>query len=255
MDYIEDLDLLDLPPSQLELLEGDALMLLRNINTRAGLAKGKRCRAREIGLITIVVKFENDQEDTCTFGRVRMEKTLDGVTFVRCQVPFRKVYAGTGHRAQGRTLLRVVIDSRTKWWEHGQVYMGFSRVTSPRYLCVLIQEDRQAERIEAIVDRDVVDVIQSIGVEANQGGDGGAAQGVGAKSFQRSLLGQVLHPYFRRHADQIVGAEGLQSLHGVIQCKQDGWITSEAFPEIRISERRFQEIGPNMDRSSHNNEF
>jgi hypothetical protein len=168
MDYIEDVDLPDLPPSQLELLEGDALMLLRNINTRAGLAKGKRCRTRDMGMMTVVVRFENEEE--CTFGRVRMEKKLDGITFVRCQVPFRKVYAGTVHRAQGRTLMRVVVDSRTKWWEHGQVYVGFSRVRSPRDLCVLIPEDRQGERIEAIVDRDVVDVVQSIAVAANQGG-------------------------------------------------------------------------------------
>jgi hypothetical protein len=81
-DYIEDVDLPDLPPSQLELLEGDDLMLLRNIKTRAGLAKGKRCRAQEMGLMRVVVKLDNNQE--CTFGRVRMEKTLDGVTFLRC---------------------------------------------------------------------------------------------------------------------------------------------------------------------------
>jgi hypothetical protein len=173
MDYIEDVDLPDLPPSQLELLEGDALMLLRNINTRAGLAKGKRCRAQDMGLMTVVVRFENGQE--CTFGRVRMEKTLDGVTFVRCQVPFRKVYAGTVHRAQGRTLSRVVIDCRTKWWEHGQVYVGFSRVTSPRDLCVLIPEERHADRIEAVVDRDVVNIVEAIGREAGQAGGRAAA--------------------------------------------------------------------------------
>jgi hypothetical protein len=97
-------------------------------------------------------------------------------------VPFRKVYAGTVNRAQGRTLLRVLIDSRTKWWEHGQVYVGFSRVTSPRDLCVLIPEDRQDERIDAIVDQDVVNVVESIGVEANQGPDGGGGRGSGSGS-------------------------------------------------------------------------
>jgi hypothetical protein len=116
--------------------------------------------------MTVVVKFENGQE--CTFGRVRMENTLDGVTLLRCEVPFRKVYAGTVHRAQGRTLLRLVIDSRTKWWDHEQIYVGFSRVTSSRDLCVLIPEGRHADRSEAVVGRDVVNIVEAIGVEAGQ---------------------------------------------------------------------------------------
>jgi hypothetical protein len=41
MDYIEDVDLPDLPPSQLELLEGDALMLLRNSNNSGKSRKGE----------------------------------------------------------------------------------------------------------------------------------------------------------------------------------------------------------------------
>jgi hypothetical protein len=69
----------------------------------------------------------------------------------------------------------VVIDCRTKWWEHGQVYVGFSGVTSPRDLCVLIPEERHADRIEAVVDRDVVNIVEAIGREAGQAGGRAAA--------------------------------------------------------------------------------
>jgi hypothetical protein len=59
------------------------------------------------------------------------------------------------------------------------MYVGFSRVTSPRDLCVLIAAERQVDRIEAIVDPDVVGVVQSIHVEASQDGGQGVRPGVG----------------------------------------------------------------------------
>jgi hypothetical protein len=164
IDYIEALDTPDLPPSQFELLKGDVLLLLRNINTRAGLAKGKRCVATEMGQMTVVVCFDEDR--FFTFARIRMEKTFNGVSFVRWQVPLKLVYAGTVHRSQGMTLERAVVDCRVKFWEHGQLYVAMSRVTSPRGLCVLLPPGMMESEIACPVDEVVVRIVERIGTKA-----------------------------------------------------------------------------------------
>jgi hypothetical protein len=117
IDYVEQLECPDLPPTELEVFGGDVLLLLRNVNTRGGLAKGRRCLARGMGHLTFVVLFGPEAE--YTFGPIRIDKKLNGVEFVRSQVPFRLMYAGTVHRSQGMTLDRAVMDCRTQFWEHG----------------------------------------------------------------------------------------------------------------------------------------
>jgi hypothetical protein len=62
----------DLPASELEILEGDIWLLLRNVNTREGLAKGRGCVAKEMGDRTIVGDF--DDECMFLFGSIRMDK-------------------------------------------------------------------------------------------------------------------------------------------------------------------------------------
>jgi hypothetical protein len=164
IDYIEGLECPDLPPTELELLEGDILLLLRNINTRAGLAKGRRCAAREMGNRTLVVSFGPEVE--YTFGAIRMDKKLNGVEFVRWQVPFRLIYAGTVHRSQGMTLDRAVMDCRMQFWEHGQLYVALSRVTSPRGLCILLPPGMMSPEIDGPVDAGVVTIVDRMRSEA-----------------------------------------------------------------------------------------
>jgi hypothetical protein len=45
IDFIERIDSPDLAPNDIHILEGDPFILLRNIDTRCGLGKGRRCRA------------------------------------------------------------------------------------------------------------------------------------------------------------------------------------------------------------------
>jgi hypothetical protein len=159
-DYIEGLESSDLPPAQLKLFKGDVLLLLRNVDTRHGLAKRKRCLAQEMSLMTVVVAFEGLTMDT--FGRMRREQTSNGVSFVRWQLPFRVVYAGIAHRLQGQMLDRVVVDCRAAFWEHDQLHVGFSRVTSPHGLCVLVPRAGADARILPSVDQEVVAIVESL---------------------------------------------------------------------------------------------
>jgi hypothetical protein len=48
IDFIEKIDIPDLPSNDMPFLEGDPSVLIRNIDTRSGLVKGRRCRAIQI---------------------------------------------------------------------------------------------------------------------------------------------------------------------------------------------------------------
>jgi hypothetical protein len=70
-----------------------------------------------------------------------MEKTSNEMKFTRCQLPLQLIFAGTVHRSQGMTLQRSVLDYRTKFWEHGQLYVVLSRAKSPVDLCIVLPGD------------------------------------------------------------------------------------------------------------------
>jgi hypothetical protein len=48
IDFIEKIDTPDLPSNDIPVLEGDPFVLMKNIDARSGLVKGRRCRAIQI---------------------------------------------------------------------------------------------------------------------------------------------------------------------------------------------------------------
>jgi hypothetical protein len=110
--------------------------------------------------MTVVARLDNGQE--ITFPRIPMEKDSNGLKFVRWQIPLRLVFAGTVHRSQEMTLGRAVVDLRTHYWEHGQLYVALSRVRSPVDLCILLPEDMTDFTIRPRMDPQVVAMIPSL---------------------------------------------------------------------------------------------
>jgi hypothetical protein len=160
IDFIEKIDTPDLPSNDIPILEGDPFVLIRNIDTRSGLAKGRRCHAIQIKSQTAVFQFEDGE--TRALMRIPMEETSNGMKFIQCQLSLRLFFAGTVHRSQGMTLQRAVIDDHTKFWEHGQLYMVISRVKSPVNLCIVLPDDMDDFTIRPPVDPDVIQSLETM---------------------------------------------------------------------------------------------
>jgi hypothetical protein len=75
-----------------------------------------------------------------------MEKFSNGIKFARWQLPVWLIYAGTVPGSQGMTLAITVIDLRTNFWEHGQLYVALSRVTDLGNLCFLLPSSPDVRR-------------------------------------------------------------------------------------------------------------
>jgi hypothetical protein len=102
IDFTEKIDTPDLPSNDIPIVEGDPFVLARNINTRSGLVKGRRCHAIQIKNRTVVFQFEDGETRALT--RIPMEKTSNGMKSIRGQLPLRLLFAGTVHSSQGMTL-------------------------------------------------------------------------------------------------------------------------------------------------------
>jgi hypothetical protein len=90
LDFIEMIDTPDLPQNDAHTVEGDSFIVLRNIDTRFGLAKGKRSPAVQIKKWPVVCQFDSDGTRTVTRIRVMLVEaghmTPSGIQCTRCLV-------------------------------------------------------------------------------------------------------------------------------------------------------------------------
>ena len=61
---------------------------------------------------------------------------------LRGQIPLVPVVTGTVDSSQGLTLERVGIDLRTSLWQHGHLYVAFTRCTSRKGMLVVVTKDQ-----------------------------------------------------------------------------------------------------------------
>ena len=163
IDYIQKMDFPDLPPHKLRIYSGDPFILTRNIDISSQLAKSKKCHAKS--LEQDILKISLDEKDVYLI-RMDLEKEFNGMKFIRTQIPIRLCYASTVHKSQGQTLEKVVLDLRGNFWEHGQMYVGLSRVRDPKNLLILLPESKsvlsELTPISSYSDQEVVDIVENI---------------------------------------------------------------------------------------------
>jgi Helicase len=83
--------------------------------------------------------------ETVLIPRVTLSPFTAGLDFAikinRLQFPVQLAYAMTIHKSQGQSLNRIGIDLRNPIFAHGQLYVAFSRATSPHRIKVLMSPD------------------------------------------------------------------------------------------------------------------
>jgi ATP-dependent DNA helicase PIF1 len=146
-----------LPPHKLTLKKGCVIILLRNLNTRAGLCNGTRLIIREMknNVIDAHILKGKRLGQRVFIPRVDLIPTEDEfpITIRRRQFPIRPAFAMTINKSQGQTFERVGIYLPSPVSSHGQLYVAFSRATSKENIRIKIQKTERQGRIKENSDK------------------------------------------------------------------------------------------------------
>jgi len=127
-------------PHFLNIKNNAIVMLMRNLSVKMGFCNGTRMRVINM-MDHLIVTRSLASGQTCFIPRMPMtstEETGYGFKLKRLQHPLRLAYAITINKAQGQTLDRVGIYLRKSVFDHGQLYVAFSRVRSMNDVRVLV---------------------------------------------------------------------------------------------------------------------
>ena len=122
-----------LPPHELKLKKNMPVMLLRNLDPRAGLCNGTRLivqRVIEGRLLEAKIATGKHRGDVVYIPRIMLypEEGLFPWEWSRRQFPVRIAFAMTINKSQGQTLGRVGVYLFDACFGHGQLYVAASRV-------------------------------------------------------------------------------------------------------------------------------
>ncbi|KAK9067683.1 hypothetical protein SSX86_011794 [Deinandra increscens subsp. villosa] len=148
-EYLNGLNFQGIPAHDLQLKVNCPVMLIRNINQTCGLCNGTRLlvtqlldRVVEAEIITGTSVGRRVYIPRIAFVHDNKELPF---TFKRRQFPLRLCYAMTINKSQGQSLNKIGIYLPEHVFGHGQLYVAFSRATSPDSVKVVIapQEGEQ----------------------------------------------------------------------------------------------------------------
>jgi hypothetical protein len=157
IEVLNSLSLSGLPPHKLTLKKGCIIMLLRNLNTRAGLCNGSRLIVREMknNVIDAHILKKERLGKRVFIPRVDLITSEDEfpVTIRRRQFPIKPAFAMTINKSQGQTFEKVGIYLPSPVFSHGQLYVAFSRAISKENVRIKIQQTERQGKIEAKSDK------------------------------------------------------------------------------------------------------
>ena len=134
LEFLNSLTPSGMPQHCLKLKVGAVVMLLRNLDLKAGLCNGTRLVVRHLrtNIIDAEILTGIAVGNRVLIPKVQLTPSDTGLPFQlrRRQFPLRLSYAMTINKAQGQTFEKVGIFLRRPCFSHGQLYVAFSRARS-----------------------------------------------------------------------------------------------------------------------------
>lgn len=115
---------------ELTLKKGAQVMLIYNLDIKAGLANGSRGVVVDIINKTPIVLFTNGLKIPIEKVSWKVHSWDNKINLLRTQIPLKLAWAISIHKSQGLTLDYAEIDIGSSVFEYGQAYVALSRVKS-----------------------------------------------------------------------------------------------------------------------------
>ncbi|XRB06972.1 ATP-dependent DNA helicase PIF1 [Pycnococcus provasolii] len=143
---IEHLNMLttsSMPPHDLQVKLGVPLILLRNLSAEQGLMNGTKLKLLDVmpangtpRVLRVRIMNRPRVGEEAVIPRILLTPNVGVFPFDwrRRQFPVKLAFAMTINKSQAQTLTRVALLLSTAVFTHGQLYVGLSRVGSPRHI-------------------------------------------------------------------------------------------------------------------------
>ena len=147
-EYLNSLNLSGLPKHELTLKKNAIVILLRNMDIKAGHCNGTRYLVKEVGKYRLLLeKLNHNKEDkntTLLLPRIPMKYGGKQFPFelTRLQFPIKIAFALTINRSQGQSVSKCGILLPKNVWTHGQIYVAFSRCGNPKNIYVWAEQSQ-----------------------------------------------------------------------------------------------------------------
>ena len=147
-----------LPPHELRLRVNCVIMLIRNLSINEGLCNGTRLLILELSnnLLRCKILTVDKTKEIIYLNRITLYcKNTNPFTFNRRQFPVKLAFAMTINKSQGQTFKTIGIDLRKDIFNHGQLYVAFSRVRSWNALNVYLGHQRNTNNVTNFVYKEL----------------------------------------------------------------------------------------------------
>eukprot|EP00665_Eupelagonemidae_sp_cell47_P006913 gene6914-4016_t len=132
-----------IPPKELELRVGTVVYIIRNLCVADGLVNGAKAVVLRLNRFSVEVELLRDGSRHVV-PRINFGFSISGLDINRKQLPLRVAYAGTLHKAQGKTLDKALLVLTSDCFAHGQLYVGLTRVAGAADIAVLLPPAEEA---------------------------------------------------------------------------------------------------------------
>jgi len=165
-EFLQQLNAGGLPLALLCLKVGCSVILLRNLDPGEELCNGTRIVVlnvrRRVLQCRIISKDRRFRGKVVLIPRIRLSPNAETlpVPLKRLQFLVRLAFAMTINKSQGQSVEHVGINLQTSVFSYGQLYVAFSRCTSPLNISVLPEQSQESRRTLNVVYKEVFNSIR-----------------------------------------------------------------------------------------------